>query len=238
MKEQTILTEEVLAEIEQLEDEGYMYQVLDVINRFSNAGIERGDFRVSDVYTDLQVALHVAYADINIDDYEHYEHAERWLARTESKAAGCGVWYYRYSVSLMYLSRLKEALDYQEKGVLEEPDYPWGWLQLAAMRCHFGNVKGALEAVDRGLELVPGDYEFLQRREEIKQGKTLSEMANHYINEEDDKKLAELDENDELRKSKTAVSEGILGGPKKLKKPSKGSGSWGGGWGKGPSTPK
>lgn len=101
MKEQTILTEEVLAEIEQLEDEGYMYQVLDVINRFSNAGIERGDFRVSDVYTDLQVALHVAYADINIDDYEHYEHAERWLARTESKAAGCGVWYYRYSVSLM-----------------------------------------------------------------------------------------------------------------------------------------
>ncbi|UQT48009.1 hypothetical protein M5E87_25240 [Flavonifractor plautii] len=41
-----------------------------------------------------------------------------------------------------------------------EPDYVWGWLQLGKLRSHFGDTAGALAAVERGLDLEPGDYEF------------------------------------------------------------------------------
>ncbi len=70
----------------------------------------------------------------------------------------------------MYCGRLTEALVYAEKGVLEEPDYPWGWLQLAKLRSHFGDKEGALSANNAGLALVPGDYEFLRQEQELLAG--------------------------------------------------------------------
>ena len=48
---------------------------------------------------------------------------------SEKNAAGGAMWDYRYSVALMYCGRLEEALNYAEKGIQEEPDYPWIWLQ-------------------------------------------------------------------------------------------------------------
>ena len=54
-----------------------------------------------------------------------------------------------------------------KQGAREEPDYPWIWLQLGKLRSHFGDRAGALAATDRGLELVPGDYEFTTLRQEI-----------------------------------------------------------------------
>ena len=80
---------------------------------------------------------------------------------SEKNAGGCATWYYRYSVALMYCGRLEEALDYAEKGIREEPDYPWIWLQAAKLRSHSGDKAGALEAVAHGLKLEPGDHEFL-----------------------------------------------------------------------------
>ena len=62
-----------------------------------------------------------------------------------------------------------------------DPAYPWGWLEVGKLRAHFGDQAGALEAVARGLELVPGDYEFTTLRREILEGRTLEEMEFHWI---------------------------------------------------------
>ena len=51
------------------------------------------------------------------------------MKASEKNAAGCAMWYYRYSVALMYCGRLEEARSYAERGIQEEPDYP---LDLAA----------------------------------------------------------------------------------------------------------
>ena len=100
---------------------------------------------------------------------------------SEKNAAGCATWYYRYSVALMHCGRLEEAFSYAEKGAQEEPDYPWIWLQVGKLRAHFGNQTGALDAVKHGLELEPGDYEFLTLKKEIKAGATLEQMLCHWI---------------------------------------------------------
>lgn len=83
------------------------------------------------------------------------------------------MWYYRYSVALMYCGRLEEALNYAEKGIQEEPGYPWIWLQAGKLRSHFGDKAGALEAVAHGLALEPDDYEFLTLKKKLK-------MAHHW----------------------------------------------------------
>ena len=108
---------------------------------------------------------------------------------SEKNAAGCATWYYRYSVALMYCGRLEEARSYAEKGAQEEPDYPWIWLQVGKLRAHFGDPAGALVAVERGLKLEPGDYEFLTLQEEIKAGATLEQMEYHWINPDADQLL-------------------------------------------------
>ena len=78
-----------------------------------------------------------------------------------------------------------------------DPEYPWGWLETAKLRAHFGDASGALEAVDRGLALVPGDYEFTTLRREIQEGRTLEEMEFHWIDPECDAVLqAGGDENE------------------------------------------
>ena len=101
-----------------------------------------------------------------------------------------------YSVALMYCGRLEEALEYAERGALEEPDYPWIWLQVGKLRAHFGDQAGALVAVEQGLKLEPGDYEFLTLQEEIKAGATLEQMEYHWINPDADQTLQRgLDEN-------------------------------------------
>ena len=54
-------------------------------------------------------------------------------------------------------------------------------LLLGELRAHFGDVNGALQAVSRGLEIVPGDYEFETLRREINDGATLDVMLRHWI---------------------------------------------------------
>ena len=143
----------------------------------------------------MQIALWYAFACNNLDDYIHYYRAVEWMQDSEKNAVGCAAWYYRYSVALMYCGRLEEALSYAEKGAQEEPDYPWVWLQVGKLRAHFGDKAGALDAVKQGLELEPGDYEFLTLQEEIKAGATLEQMEYHWINPDADQTLQQgLDE--------------------------------------------
>lgn len=161
--------------------QGYFGKMLEYLENFIENGIESGRFTEEEARADLEIALWYAYACNNLDDYEHYYMAAQWMPSSEQNAAGCGAWYYRYSCCLMYCGRLEEALGISEKGVLEDPKYPWGFLQLAKLRCHFGRKEKALEAVRQGLLLEPGDYEFLTLQREIQEGRSLEEMEFHYI---------------------------------------------------------
>ena len=165
---------------------GKMYSYL---MEFMEKGVSEGRFTARQARRDLQIALWYAYACNNLDEYTMYYRAAQWMPDSEEHARGCGMWYYRYSCALMYCGRLEEALQYSEQGVKEEPDYPWGWLQLGKLRAHFGDRAGALEAAERGLQLVPGDYEFLTLRQEIGAGATIEEMEYHWIDPGCDQKL-------------------------------------------------
>ena len=180
---------------------GYYGRMLDYLTQFLHVGVEAGRFTLRQARRDLQVALWYAYACNNIGEYESYYRAAQWMPDSEKSAAGCGAWYYRYSCALMYCGRLEEARDYAERGLLEEPDYPWVWLQAGKLRAHFGDRAQALSAVERGLALVPGDYEFLTLRREILEGAGLERMEFHWIDPACDEKLqAGLDEGAEEKR--------------------------------------
>ena len=183
---ESLLAPEDIAAMEDMVEgpRGYYPRMFEYIQRFVEAGVEEGRFTRRQARRDLQIALWYAYACINMDEYEFYHRAAQWMPTSEKNAKGCGVWYYRYSVSLMYCGRLEEARRYAELGAQEEPDYPWIWLQVGKLRSHFGDREGALEAVERGLALEPGDYEFETLRGEILSGATLEQMEFHWIDPE------------------------------------------------------
>ena len=189
----SLLSQENLVKLESFDNgsSGYFYQMLDYLMTFLKTGLEEGRFTEKQARRDLQLALWYAYACLNIDEYEFYYRAAQWLPDSEQQAVGCGVWYYRYSVALMYCGKLKEAWHYAERGGLEEPDYPWIWLQVGKLRSHFGDREGALDAVRRGLALEPGDHEFLTLQKEAEEGASLEQMEYHWIHPEFDRKLQE-----------------------------------------------
>ncbi|OUP17080.1 Suppressor of fused protein (SUFU) [Lachnoclostridium sp. An196] len=179
----SLLSEEDIETLESFDEgvSGYFGKMLRWLEDFIKNGVEEGKFTEKQAHQDLQIALWYAFACNNLDDYIHYYQAAQWMKDSESNAAGCATWYYRYSVALMYCGRLEEALEYAERGIQEEPDYPWIWLQVGKLRAYFGDKVGALDAVKQGLELEPGDYEFLTLRQEIKSGATLEQMEYHWI---------------------------------------------------------
>ncbi|WP_343286507.1 suppressor of fused domain protein [Faecalibacterium sp. An122] len=168
---------------------GYFGKMLRWLEDFIKNGVEERRFSEKQARQDLQIALWYAYACNNLNDYIHYYRAAEWMKDSEQNAAGCGTWYYRYSVALMYCGRLEEALYYAEQGAKEEPGYPWIWLQLGKLRAHFGDKAGALDAVQQGLSVEPGDYEFLTLKKEIEAGASIEQMVYHWINADADQAL-------------------------------------------------
>ena len=168
------------------EKSGYFYRVLSYLTTFIENGVKEKRFTEKQAREDLQIALWYSYACMNIGEYEFYYRGVQWMRDSEKNAAGCGTWYYRFSIGLTYCGKLEEALRYAEQGALEEPDYPWIWLHLGKLRSHFGDRDGALAAAQRGLELVPGDHEFTTLRQEILNGATLQEMEYHWIHPDAD----------------------------------------------------
>ena len=187
----SLLSPEDIAALESFsgDSRGYFGRMLDFLQNFMDAGVEEGRFTRGQARRDLQIALWYAYACNNMDEYRFYYQAAQWMPDSEENAKGCGTWYYRYSAALMYCGRLEEAQKYAELGAQEEPDYPWIWLQVAKLRSHFGNQEGALDAVQQGLALEPGDYEFLTLRGEILAGASLEQMEYHWINPDLDRAL-------------------------------------------------
>lgn len=185
----TVLSREFLEELEALSDQGLFYKMLDVLQDYVEGGEEQGRFTREAAESDLELALWVAYADLNIDEYESYYQAIRWLERVRGAAFGNGVWYYRLASAYLYTGQLQKARETAEQGVEVAPAYPWGWLNAAKLRAHFGDVPGALAAVEQGLRLEPGDYEFTRTRAEVQAGAALDEMECHYIDPEADQQL-------------------------------------------------
>ena len=190
-KMETLLGAEDIEKLESFDDgvSGYFYQMFSYLMEFMENGINEGKFTEEQAREDREIALWYAFACLNIDEYEYYWRAAQWMPASEKYAAGCGDWYYRYSVALLYCGRIRESWEYAEKGVKEEPSYPWTWLQAAKLRSFFGDTDGALEAVERGLALEPGDHEFLTLGQEIRLGATLEEMEYHWIDPESDRML-------------------------------------------------
>lgn len=190
-QQKSLLSQGHIETLQSLEEEctGYFGKMKAYLDDFVQAGLEAGRFTQEEADADLELALWYGYACNNLDTYENYYTAVQRMAGAEQNAAGCGTWYYRYAVALMYCGKLELALEYAERGIREEPAYPWIWLVAAKLRSHFGQIDGALAAVARGLELEPGDYEFTTLQREIEQGCSLEQMEYHYIYEEHDRDL-------------------------------------------------
>ncbi|HJC23937.1 MAG TPA: suppressor of fused domain protein [Candidatus Eisenbergiella merdavium] len=184
---------------------GYFGKMLQWLEDFVERGVQEGRFTRRQ---DLQIALWYSFACNNLDVYRYYYKAAHWMPDSEKNAGGCAMWYYRYSVALMYCGRLEEARDYAERGIREEPDYPWIWLQAGKLRSHFGDRAGALDAVSHGLALEPGDYEFLTLKKEIEAGEPLERMEYHWINPDADRALQQgLDEDaDDKQRSISCIT--------------------------------
>ena len=189
----SLLSAEDMEILESFDDgvSGYFGKMLRWLEDFIEQGVQEGRFTQRQARQDLQIALWYSFACNNLDAYPYYYKAAQWMKHSEQNARGCAMWYYRYSVALMYCGSLEEALEYAERGAQEEPDYPWVWLQVGKLRSHFGDKAGALEAAAHGLALEPGDHEFLTLRAEIEAGATLEQMEYHWIDPAADRKLQE-----------------------------------------------
>ena len=75
------------------------------------------------------------------------------------------------------------------RALREEPTYPWGWLEAAKLRAHFGDAEGALKAIETGLALVPGDPSSSRHAERLSRGATFFQLSNHLIDPDADEAL-------------------------------------------------
>ena len=164
-------------------------RIFALLDNFVEEGVQQGRFSREEADADLEIALWRSFALLQCDDYVSYAQAVEVLQKAEAAAAGSGVWHYRLAAALTHVGRLREAFDIARRGVEAEPGYPWGWLHYAKLLAHFGETEAAQAAVQRGLELVPGDAEFLTLEKEIRDGATLPEMLFHYIRPEHDEDL-------------------------------------------------
>lgn len=213
-----LLTDEDVAALESF-DEGYQAyfgKMLSYLDNFVQKGIGEGRFTKEEADENLELSLWYGFAYNNLDIYPAYYRALEVMKPAEKNAGGCGAWFYRYSVALLYCGRPSEAMEYAEKAIAEEPEYPWGWLQAAKLRYHFGSKESALQAIETGLKLVPDDYEFLTLRKEINLGYTLEQLEYHWIGPEQDKELqAGLDKDADEKQQAIA---GIIKDEAKLQK--------------------
>ena len=189
----SLLSPAAVRKLEAMDDgsTGYFYKMLHYLESYIKNGTIKGNFTREEARADLNIALWYAYACNNIDAYEYYYRTTQWLPAAEANARGCGTYYYRYAVALMYCGRLSDALRMAEKGAQAEPDYPWTYLQLGKLRAHFGDRDGAIDAVQKGLALVPDDHEFLTLAREIEEGATIEQMSCHWIDPTFDEELQE-----------------------------------------------
>lgn len=205
MDRESLLTKDDIEKLKSWSD-GYFYKIFYYLEDFIAKGIEEKSFTLEEARADLEIALWYAYAGNNIDVYEYYYKVINWMPFSEDNAKGCGAWFYRYSVALLYCSKIKEAYAYAQKGIKEEPSYPWGWLNLAKLHYYFGRKEEAISAIEYGSNLVEDKHEFTILRKEIDEGCSLEQLLCHYIKEDDDKTLQSEENEAELVEKLQAIN--------------------------------
>ena len=174
----SILTPEAIANLERIEDRGFGYhhRMMAYLQEYLREGTAAGRFTREEAEHDLDFSLWMAAAYMDNGTYESYYRAWLWLRDTEEKAAGCGMWYYRFSRAVMYLGHPEEALCYAREGVRQQAECPWCWLMLGRLLSHFGDREGALAATRNGYTYAPGDGELHRQEKMIREGRTLEEI--------------------------------------------------------------
>ena len=195
-----IITKEMNEVLESFEYFKDIFNYLDEIQ-------EENGYTDEEMDNDLDVALWRAYVLNNLDDFKAFADSVKILKKVEAEGINSGLWCYRYSCAIMYMKKFDEALKYSIHGTEVQPDYPWGWLQLARLYYKFKMIDKAYEAIEKGLELVPGDYEFLTLIDDIKNDRGFGIASSHYINpdvdqDESNPRLINLDEEDEKNQEK------------------------------------
>jgi len=161
----------------------YFSEIIDRINNIQ----ENNNYSDEEMDNDLDVALWRAFVYINLWSYKGYAKAERILKKVENKGIKNPIWCYRYAVSIARLRKYEEALKYFLIGTEVDSTYPWNWLELGRLYYKFGELDKVFECIEKGLELVPNDYEFLTLKDDVKNDRGYFYSINHYINEEVDK---------------------------------------------------
>lgn len=161
----------------------YFSEIIDRINEIQ----ENNNYSDEEMDNDLDVALWRAFVYINLWSYKGYAKAERILKKVENKGIKNPIWCYRYAVSIARLRKYEEALKYFLIGTEVDSTYPWNWLELGRLYYKFGELDKVFECIEKGLELVPNDYEFLTLKDDVKNDRGYFYSINHYINEEVDK---------------------------------------------------
>ena len=189
--QKSLLTDDIRQKLESVQGNvptDFM-ELLKFLREYVYKRVDKGDFTIEEARTNCELALWYAYACINTDSYEQSFEAAQLMRYSENYAFGSGCWFYRYSCALTNCGELRKALRYAEYGTLQEPTYPWNYLQVAKLRAHFGDKEGALDAVQNGLVLEPGNYEFTTLQREINNGASLEQMEYHVIDPESDQRL-------------------------------------------------
>lgn len=199
-KQKEILKQEQIDYLNSCLDDnsGYFYKMYEYLTDYINNGIELEEFTEIEAKETLDVSLWYSYICNNIGTYEYYIKTIRFMPYARKNALKSGTWYYRYACALIYTANLEDAIRYARVGALVEPEYPWNWLLLGKLELHFGNIDKALEAVNNGLSLVPGDYEFETLKEEIYRGATIEQTECHWIDQSSDILLQQNADTDEV----------------------------------------
>lgn len=191
-----ILTKNMVERMEQAE---FLEDIFEIIDE----GIKAGLFTKDDIEKDLEAVLWLAYVYINLDKYPYYLAAEKVMRKVKSEGEKNPIWCYRYACAQLFLGKSEEALKYSKMATEVDPTYPWGWLMLAKMYYKFQDKEKAFEAIEKGLELVPNDYEFLTLKNEIENNVSFSRVVDHVIDEEYDKlHIAEEDKMERIEREK------------------------------------
>lgn len=187
----SILTQEMIKRLEQTE---YLGEIIEIII----SGIDEGLYTKEEMEHDLEAVLWLAYVYINYDEYKYYVLAEKLMRKVKDEGEKNAIWCYRYANTQLFQKKFDKALKYSKMATEADPEYPWGWLILARMYYKFDKREEAFAAIEKGLELVPGDYEFTTLKNEIENNVSFSRVIDHAIDEEYDK--SRVIEEDRLEK--------------------------------------
>ena len=161
----------------QLETFKYPDDILTYLDKMQ----EEHHYTDEEMEKDLGVALWKAYALNNSGSYSAFALSEKILKKVENEGFDTGVWCSRYSYALMCLRKFDESLTYIIHGTTVAPDYPWGWLQLARLYYKLNMINHTLEAISKGLTLVPGDPDFLAFKDDVKNRRDFETVMSRYI---------------------------------------------------------